>query len=73
MRKFDISGRDSILSQTGSLNYLLSIYCGFNPSKLEYYMGKGTRGIDEIEDMPVYPENGSIQMINGKAIVKLAE
>ena len=73
MRKFDISGRDSILSQTGSLNYLLSIYCGFNPSKLEYYMGEGTRGIDEIEDMPVYPENGSIQMINGKAIVKLAE
>lgn len=36
-------------------------------------MGEGTRGIDEILDMPVYPENGSIQMINGKAIVKLAE
>lgn len=32
MEKFDISGRDSILSQTGSLSYLLSIYGSFNPS-----------------------------------------
>ena len=73
MRKFDMSGRDNTLSQSGSLQYLLSIYCGFNPPEFEYHMGKGTMGIEEVADMPVYPEKGSIQMIDGKAVVKLAE
>ena len=73
MRKFDLSGRDNVLSQSGSLQYLLSIYCGFNPPEFEYYMGEGTMGIEEVADMTVYPEKGSIQMIDGKAVVKLAE
>lgn len=72
MRIFDISGRDSVLSQTYSLQYFLSVYCGFSPLQFEYYMGDGNAGIEEVVNMPVYPQSGSIKIIDKKVVVKLA-
>ena len=71
MRIFDVTGRDSILAQTGSLRYLLSLYCGFQPKEFSYLLEKDCT-IEEVKNMPSYPQNGSIQMIDGKAVVRLS-
>lgn len=53
------------------MHYLLN-YCGIDAGYLtddDYYDIVGT---EEFEEMPVWPEAGSVKMINGKAAVKLS-
>ena len=66
---FDMSGRDDVLAETYSREYLLAYYCGFSPEYIS---------MDELPEavakaMPVYPADGSIQVIDGVIAVKLNE
>lgn len=68
MRAFDISGRDDVLAETYSIEYFLAHYCGFSPK----YAYKDSIPADVLENMPVYPAEGSIQIVNNIVVVKLS-
>lgn len=45
-------------------------WCGYNPTTLpqiEY------QGLEEVQNMPTYPSDGSIKIIGGAVVVKFAE
>jgi hypothetical protein len=68
MRAFDISGRDDVLAETYRIEDFLAHYCGFSPK----YAYKDSIPADVLENMPVYPANGSIQIVNNIVVVKLS-
>lgn len=67
MDVFDISGRDDVLVETYSREYLLAYYCGFDPE----YVADDFISEDIVKSMPNYPKEGSIQVIDGVVVVKL--
>ena len=69
MNVFDISGRDEVLVETYSREYLLAFYCGFSPE----YISMDELPKEVTDAMPVYPADGSIQVIDGVIAVKLNE
>ena len=69
MNVFDISGRDEVLVETYSREYLLAFYCGFSPE----YINMDELPKEVTDAMPVYPADGSIQVIDGVIAVKLNE
>ncbi len=66
---FDMSGRDDTLVESYTMKYLLRYYCGFDP---EY---GSVSEIDQkiVNQMPIYPKDGSIKIYNNSVIVKLSE
>lgn len=69
MEVFDISGRDKVLAETYSREYLISYYCGFSPE----YISADELPKEITDAMPVYPADGSIQVIDNVVVVKLNE
>lgn len=67
MDVFDISGRDEVLAETYSREYLLAYYCGFSPE----YISADELPEEITAAMPVYPEQGSIKVIDHVIAVKL--
>jgi hypothetical protein len=68
MEAFNISGRDDVLAETYSIVWFLEYYCGFSPNFTEDY----DNYMDEINEMPTYPLNGSIKIIDDIVIVKFS-
>lgn len=69
MNVFDLSGRDEVLAEAYSREYLLAFYCGFSPE----YISMDELPKEITDAMPVYPAEGSIQVIDGVVAVKLNE
>lgn len=69
MDVFQLSGRDKTLVEAYSRTDLLRYYCGFQPE----YVSIQELPQDIIEGMPVYPESGSIQIVDNIIVVKLSE
>jgi hypothetical protein len=71
MDTFSMSGRDDALADAYSKQYFIKYYCGFDTE----YVGMDEAGIDEnlINELPVYPNDGAIQVINGVVVVKLSD
>ena len=64
----------TVVSNGSKANYtreaLLKYYCGFYPA---YAEDCGEENKAQIDAMPCYPDDGSIQIVGGRVIVKLSE
>ena len=69
MNRLAMSGRDETLVEAYSRQYFIKYYCGFEPE----YTSVENLPKDKIEEMPVYPADGSIQRIDDVVVVKLAD
>lgn len=69
MSVFYMSGRDETLVETYSRQYLLENYCGFAPQ----YADIASLPQNVIEDMPIYPNEDSIQIVNDVVVIKFSE
>lgn len=70
MAPFSMSGRDDALVDAYSSAYLLKYYCGFDAEYVSVdEMSMNTQ--KEINDMPTYPNDGSIKVIDGVVVVKI--
>lgn len=69
MNKFDMSGRDRTIVEAYSRENFLKYYCGFSAE----YVSIEQLPEDKINRMPIYPTDGSVQMIDDVVVVKLAE
>lgn len=69
MEVFKMSGRDEVLAQTYNIGAFMKYYCGF---EAEFFDIDVTEH-EEISTMPIYPEKGSIKIIDGNVVVKFAE
>ena len=47
---------------------IMEKWCGFSPS---WYWGEPLDDLPEVQDMPSYPEDGSIQIIHDVLVVKM--
>lgn len=61
------SGRNVTLVEAYSREYLLRYYCGFDPD----YVPADTIDAVQIAAMPVYPDAGAIQIIDGVVVIRL--
>jgi hypothetical protein len=68
---FEMSGRDNSLVDSYSSLYFIKYYCGFDAE----YVDISQAGIDQkmVDEMPSYPADGSIKVINGTVVVKFSE
>lgn len=66
---FDISGRDDVLAYAYSREYLLAYYCGFSPE----YVAIDGLDREKIRQMPCYPLDGGIKVIDGVIVIKLSD
>ena len=64
-----MTGRDETIVEAYSREYFIKYYCGFNAQ----YVSADEVSKDKINEMPIYPKDGSIQMIDDVVVVKLAE
>ena len=73
MRPFTISGKDNVLIDDAyGRPEFLRLYCGFDAK----YMAAdelSEKSQSEIAKMPVYPNEGSIQIIEGVMVIKLMD
>lgn len=69
LNTFQLKCRDASLVDTYNKECMLAYYLGFEPE----YADVNEIDQDIIESMPVYPNMGSIKMIDGIVIVKLTE
>ena len=60
---------DSIINRF-SWEETMELWCGFSPVRAE---SDDEVSSEEIEKMPVYPDDGSVKMVNGVVVVKFAE
>jgi len=67
MEVFEMSGRDPVLAETYSIELFLKYYCGFDTELVEM------ENNEEVMRMPVYPEEGSIKIIDNTVVVKFAD
>lgn len=69
MHRLAMTGRDETLVEAYSFEYFLRYYCGFKGE----YVGTENLSKEEIAQMPNYPSDGSIQMIDDVVVVKFAD
>lgn len=67
IKPFGLRLNDPFSSDRNLIN-CLSIWCGFSP---EYVDAESFENMKEVEEMPVYPDDGSIRIINNTVVVKL--
>ncbi len=68
MKVFEMSGRDAVMAEAYSIEYFLKYYCGFDTELVE-----ADRDNSEIKQMPVYPLEGSIRIVDNVVVVKFSE
>lgn len=71
MGVFDMSGRDRALIDAYSRIYFLKYYCGFEAEIIS--VENIEVPVEDIEQMPCYPDEHSIQVVGDTVIVKLGE
>ena len=69
MKRLSMTGRDEALVDAYSREYFIRYYCGFDTQ----YVSIDNLPTDKISEMPIYPSDGSVQMIDDVVVVKLAE
>lgn len=69
MNVFDISGRDEVLAETYNKEDFLAYYCGFAPE----YVNADNISKEITDAMPVYPLDGSIQVVDNIVVIKLSQ
>ncbi len=70
---FIVGGRSESNLGYNSLIYITAKYLGFSPEYAGYEETQEWMARDEVRDMPSYPDEGSIQVIDGTIIVKLSD
>lgn len=68
MEVFEMSGRDTVMAQAYSIEYFLKYYCGFDTELVNVDAED-----EEIAQMPVYPQEGSIEIIDNIVVVKFSD
>ena len=68
MEVFEMSGRDAVMAQAYSIEYFLKYYCGFDTELVNVDAED-----EEIAQMPVYPQEGSIKIIDNIVVVKFSD
>lgn len=72
MNTFSMSGRDDALADAYSKQNFILHYCGFQAKTAEVDTLSGqSRAV--LEDMPTYPNKGSIQILDNAVVVKLSQ
>ena len=69
MDRLMMTGRDATIAEAYSREYFIKYYCGFDAQ----YVSIDDLSEDIIKEMPVYPSDGSIQMVDNVVVVKLSE
>lgn len=69
MDRLMMTGRDATIAEAYSREYFIKYYCGFDAQ----YVSIDDLSEDIIKEMPVYPSDGSIQMVGNVVVVKLSE
>ena len=70
---FIVGGRADSNLGYNSVLYIMSKYLGFSPQYGGYEETQEWMARDEVKNMPSYPDEGSIQVIDGSIVVKLSE
>ncbi len=70
---FIVGGKTDANVAYNSVLYILSDYLGFSPYYGTYEEIRSWMERDEVKEMPSYPDEGSIQVIDGTIIVKLSD
>ncbi len=68
MEVFEMSGRDSVMAQAYSIEYFLKYYCGFDTELIEIDSDN-----EEVRQMPTYPMEGSIKIVDDVVVVKFSD
>lgn len=72
MDKFTMTGRDNALADVYGKQSFIRYYCGFNPELVAPdILSEHSKAI--LEDMPTYPNEGSIKILDNTVVVKLSE
>lgn len=72
MSTFSMSGRDDALADAYSRQNFILHYCGFQAETAdESILSKQSQLM--LEEMPVYPDDGSIRILDNAVVVKLSE
>lgn len=72
MNTFSMSGRDDALADADAKQNFILYYCGFQAEMAEVdILSKQSRII--LEDMPTYPNEGSVRILDNAIVVKLSE
>lgn len=66
---YDIIWRDN----TDAFSKYFNDYLGIDYMKCEFWHEKDVRETEQVKNMPVFPEEGSIQEVDGTLVVKLSE
>lgn len=48
-------------------------WCGFSPQEVDFTKREELEMLEEVQDMPIYPNDGSIRIIDGILVVKMTE
>lgn len=71
MSTFSMSGRDDALADAYSKLYLLKYYCGFDAEFISVEE-MSSAAQEEIANMPLYPNDGSVKVIDDVVVVKIS-
>lgn len=72
-KQFNLSGKSPSNVSAYSSKNILSRYLGFTPVTMSYEDSETFKKNEAIKDMPCYPLDGSITMIDDVVVIKLAE
>ncbi len=61
---------DEVMIRDYAWNHMMKLWCGFDP---ETVSADGFSDREEVQEMPSYPDDGSIRMIDGTVVVKCSE
>lgn len=71
--RFNLSGKSQTNINTYANGNLFSQYLGFTPVTLPWAEIERVSETQEVKGMPCYPDDGSIKIVDGNLIVKLAD
>lgn len=70
---FGIHGKAESNVNSFSRSHIIVQYLGFAPYVCGYEENKALMELEEVKNMPSYPDDGSIQIVNGKIVVKFSD
>lgn len=68
MEVFNMSGRDDVMAEAYSIEYFLKYYCGFDTQLVEVDADN-----KEVLQMPTYPAEGAIKIVDNVVVVKFSD
>ena len=70
---FGLGGKADSNISVYSRNQIITKYLGFAPRFCDYQELKALMENEEVEEMPSYPDDGSIKIVDGVIVVKIME